>query len=289
MVDEVKPIQWFPGHMAKTRRLIADNLKLVDVVVEMIDARLPFSSRNPLINETIGSKPRVLVMAKADLAEEELTRSWIGYFREQGVSAIPCELKGKSAARDAKAVSDSIRARAGEMLARRAARGINDRTVRVMITGIPNVGKSTLINQFSGKASARTADRPGVTKGKQWIRLDNDLELLDTPGVLWPNLEDREGAKKLAVSGAVGENAYSDLDLSLWAIEWLSARRPGRILARYGVEEGTESFMVLSEIGRKRGLLRKGGVVETDKAAVIVIDELRAGKLGRITWDEPSR
>ena len=340
MTSETESIQWFPGHMAKTRRLMTENLRLVDVVVEMIDARLPQSSRNPLINELAGAKPRVLVMAKADLAEEAYNRAWVAFFREQGIAAIPCDLKGKNASRDIKAVAEEIRARSLPALARRSARGINDRTVRAMITGIPNVGKSTLINRFSGRTSAKTADRPGVTKGKQWVKMENDIDLLDMPGILWPNLEDREAARKLAVTGAIGENAYSQLDLVLWAISWLRARRPGRIESRYGVDETTgekrladyeaqagldpgasqrladpsradlnrvdpgrvsednragedirtydnESLTVLENIGRKRGFLRKGGVVELDKTAAVALDELRGGKLGRITWDEP--
>jgi ribosome biogenesis GTPase A len=294
-------------------------------------------------------------MAKADLAEEGHNRAWASFFLERGLVAIPCDLKGKNAKRDIKAVSEKIREQTKEIVAKRVARGINDRTVRAMITGIPNVGKSTLLNQFSGKASARTADRPGVTKGKQWIRLDNDLELLDMPGILWPNLEDRDGARKLAVTGAIGENAYSRLDLTIWAVTWLREHRPGRLTARYGVNEtidagrlslysdglardvksdvfspisadasdsvnaggfdsantgefdsmsasghdsgymadddsgayDMESLIILEDIGRKRGFLRKGGVVELDKTAVVVLDEIRGGKLGRITWDEP--
>ena len=325
-------IQWFPGHMAKTRKLITENLRLVDVVVEMLDARLPLSSRNPLLDEMIGDKPRVLVLAKGDLAEDVYNKAWVAYFRRQGLTAVACDFKGANPKRDIKAVTEGLRSQASGLMAKRQSRGIRDQVIRVMITGIPNVGKSTMINLFAGKARTETADRPGVTRGKQWIRLDKDLELLDMPGILWPNLEDREGARKLAVTGAIGENAFSQRELALWLIRWLKENRPGRLHTRYGIDEdmdgsvgmneslgrrvdGDEDCMawgredlryedeseapedawltdvsaiaMLEAIGRRRGLLRKGGVVEMDKAAVILLDELRGGKLGRITWDEP--
>ena len=311
---------------------MTDNLKLVDVVVEIVDARLPQSSRNPLIHDLIGEKPRALVMAKSDLAEEAYNKAWVAHFRELGYAAIACDFKGGNSKNEIKAMTDRLRTQARDILDRRQKRGIQNRTVRAMITGIPNVGKSTMINLIAGKAMTDTADRPGVTRGKQWIRLASDLELLDMPGILWPNLEDREGARKLAVTGAIGDNAYSHEELAWWLIAWLRTHRPGRLLERYGVsetaadyaeeaaalaemaawdmdrmlgleahgrqvdadgspseEDGHKDFIsqvILQAIGRRRGLLRKGGVVETDKAAVILLDELRGGKLGRITWDE---
>ena len=316
MADQT--IQWFPGHMAKTRKLMADNLKLVDVVLEILDARLPFSSRNPLIDELIGEKPRLLVLAKADLAEEGYNKSWAAYFRSRGMAAITCDLKGTNSKMEIKAVVDGIRGQTGDIITRRQARGISSRVVRAMVTGIPNVGKSTLINLLAGRARTETGDRPGVTKGKQWIRLEQDLELLDMPGILWPNLEDKDGARKLAATGAIGENAYHPLELALWLIAWLREHRPGRLSGRYGVpESGLEkeiadimnhwqeerelseaegpeegetdvlSLAILEAVGKRRGFLRKGGLVERDKAAVMLLDELRGGKLGRVTMDEP--
>ena len=336
-------IQWYPGHMAKTRRLMNDNLKLVDVVVEIVDARLPNSSRNPLIDSLIGAKPRVLLMAKADLAEEEYNKAWIAHFYGKGLVAIACDLLGGNRKNSSRTVTDMLRRQASAILAKRKSRGIKDTVIRAMVTGIPNVGKSTMINLMAGKTKADTADRPGVTKGKQWIRLDNDIELLDMPGILWPNLEDKEGAKKLAANGAIGENAYNQEELAVWVITWLCYYKPGRLMDRYDVPETvteyqynnrmghtpeasgeidenhlikkwdadiigkpvleyfsdktdevnihahrkeSESEMILEAIGRRRGLLRKGGYVETEKAAAILLDELRAGKLGRITWDE---
>ena len=305
-------IQWYPGHMAKTRRLMADNLKLVDVVVEMLDARLPQSSRNPLINEMIGEKPRLLVLAKADLAEEAYSKAWLAYFRKEGLAAALCDFKNANPKTEMKAVTDGLQSQAAGLLARRQSRGITNRVIRAMVTGIPNAGKSTMINLLAGRAMTETADRPGVTRGKQWIRLGQDLELLDMPGILWPNLEDREGARKLAVTGAIGDNAYSQRELALWLIGWLREHRPGRLAERYSVAEAVgeigvadevadgvadseemleredpASVALLEAIGRRRGLLRKGGIVELDKTAVVLLDELRGGKLGRITWDEP--
>jgi len=308
----MEQIQWFPGHMAKTRKLMADNLRLVDVVVEILDARLPQSSRNPLIDGMIGEKPRVLVLAKADLAEEVYTGAWITQFQQRGLTAIACNFKGPNPKAEIKRVTDALRAQARELLRKRQGRGIKDTTVRAMITGIPNVGKSTMINLLAGRTTADTADRPGVTRGKQWIRLELGLELLDMPGILWPNLEDREGARKLAATGAIGDNAYDPTELAVWLIGWLREHRPGRLAGRYGVVESGEggddavipvsyreddeaeaadmtSLSILEAIGRRRGLLRKGGIVEVDKAAVIVLDELRGGKLGRITWDDPDK
>ncbi|MDR1194714.1 MAG: ribosome biogenesis GTPase YlqF [Peptococcaceae bacterium] len=335
-------IQWFPGHMAKTRRLIADNLGLVDVALELLDARLPQSSRNPLLNELLGAKPRVLVLAKADLAEEDRTKDWLAYFRRQGLGALACDLKGGNPKGEIKAISEALRRQAEDILSRRSRRGITNKVIRAMVTGIPNAGKSTLINLCAGGGRTATADRPGVTKGKQWIRLGADLEMLDMPGILWPDLRDREGARKLAVTGAIGDNAYDTEELALWLIRWLRQNRPGRLASRYGVAEDDAGLVVddagqsdreaagekggagqrerddaepaadgaglagerddaepatddaglaeniLALIGRRRGFLRKGGLVETGKTAVMLLDELRGGKLGRVTWDDPA-
>lgn len=294
-------IQWFPGHMAKTRKLMQENLKLVDVVIEMMDARLPLSSRNPLIDGLVGDKPRLIVMAKSDLAESELTQEWIRYFQKQGWIAQTGQFKGGQPAQLKKQIAEAI-VRAGEkVLERRRSRGIVNQSLRVMVTGIPNVGKSTLINLFAGKAQAEIGDRPGVTRGKQWIRLSNNLELLDMPGILWPRIEDPDVAKKLAVTGAIGENAYDPATLCLWLIPWLVDHRPGRLEARYQVSEklsgesdalteypqGAATIALMEDIGRRRGLIRKGQVVELDKVAVMILDELRAGRLGPLTFESP--
>ncbi len=300
-------IQWFPGHMAKTRKLMTENLRLVDVVVEMVDARLPMSSRNPLIDDLIGAKPRLIIMAKEDLAESEMTKAWIRNFEAAGWPAIAGNFRTTNPKILIKLLTAGIEKQAEQVLERRRNRGIMNTSIRVMVTGIPNVGKSTLINLFAGKARAETGDKPGVTRGKQWIRLEKDLELLDMPGILWPKIEDPEAARKLAVTGAIGDNAYDPMELSLWLIQWLRTHRPGRLTQRYGISEiVTESELgeemdvlredtsevkevhfILEAIARRRGFLRKGGHVELDKAAVMLLDELRGGKLGPVTWDDP--
>lgn len=294
-------IQWFPGHMAKTRKLMQENLKLVDVVIEMMDARLPLSSRNPLIDDLVGEKPRLVVMAKSDLAEAELTQAWIRYFQKLGWIALAGQFKGAPPAQLKKQIAEAIVRAGDKVLERRRSRGIVNQSLRVMVTGIPNVGKSTLINLFAGKAQAEIGDRPGVTRGKQWIRLDNNLELLDMPGILWPRIEDPDVAKKLATTGAIGENAYDPATLCLWLIPWLVDHRPGRLEGRYQVKEsleidaeelgdqprGAATIALMEAIGRRRGLIRKGQIVELDKVAVMILDELRAGRLGPLTFETP--
>lgn len=277
-------IQWFPGHMAKARRLITENLKFIDVVVELADARLPESSRNPLLAELMGQKPRVLALTKEDLAEREFTKRWLAHYKKQGLAAIAIN-STRTAKNTRQEFLTLIRREAKEILAKRAAKGIINKTVRTMIVGIPNVGKSTLINMVAGRGATETGDRPGVTKGKQWIRLEGDIELLDMPGILWPKIEDPEVARKLAVSGAISDSTYNQEELAIWLLEWLQEVLPGRISDRYKiVEEGT-GYSLLENISRKRGFLRAGGIPELSKGAIMLIDEFRAGKLGSITLD----
>lgn len=277
-------IQWFPGHMAKARRLITENIKLVDVVVELADARLPESSRNPMFAELIGTKKRVLVLTKEDLAEKELTKKWLAYYRQAGLNVIA--LNSTRPSKNArKELLDAIRKEAQEILERKARKGIINKTVRTMIVGIPNVGKSTLINFVAGRGAAETGDKPGVTKGKQWIRLESDVELLDMPGILWPKIEDPEVGRKLAVTGAISDNIYDPEELAGWLLEWLAAHTPGRISQRYKMEEEGDGGQLLTAISRRRGFLRAGGEPDREKGAIMVIDEFRAGKLGNITLD----
>lgn len=278
-------VQWFPGHMTKARRLIVENLKLVDVVLELADARLPVSSRNPLLDELLGEKPRLLILTKEDLASGPLTKNWLSYFTSQGIVATSFSFQKRGSQR--KTILSLIRVQAQPVLAKRKAKGILNQTVRTMVVGIPNVGKSTLINYLRGKSAAETGDKPGVTKGKQWVRLKGDIELLDTPGLLWPKIEDREAALKLAASGAIGEKAYDPVDVAVWLIGWLKSNLPGSLGERYRVNEDRDSLTVLEDICRSRGFLFKGGEPEREKAAVILLDEFRAGKLGPITLDYP--
>jgi ribosome biogenesis GTPase A len=273
--------------MTKTRRLILEHVKLVDVVLELADARIPHSSRNPLADEWVENKPRLLIMAKADLAEPAQTRRWLAYFHHHGAEALGVSLTGKDMKHVRKSILEGIQNQAARALERRKSRGIVNTSVRVMVIGVPNVGKSTLINVFAGREKTETADRPGVTRGKQWIRLDRDLELLDTPGILWPKIEDPEAGFKLAATGAVGEGAYDAGQLALWLLNWLRINRPGRLESRYRVSESLDEPDLLEAITQKRGFLGKGGLAETVKGAVMILDEFRGGKLGPVTMDMP--
>jgi ribosome biogenesis GTPase A len=272
--------------MTKARKLILENMRLVDAVLELVDARIPISSRNPLLEEWAGSKPRLLMMTKADLAEPAMTNGWLRYYAASGTAAIAVSFLDKNAKNEKKRILENIRAQTAPILKKRGSRGIVNTSVRAMVIGIPNVGKSTWINFFAGREKTETADKPGVTRGKQWIRLEKDLELLDMPGILWPKIEDPETGLKLAVTGAVGEGAYDAPELARWLLDWLRTRRPGRLEARYGVDEDLAGPELLEAISRKRGFLRKGGLTESEKGAVMILDEFRGGKLGLITLDE---
>lgn len=278
-------VNWFPGHMAKTKKLIIEHLKLVDVVLELVDARLPASSRNPLLQELLGEKPSVLILNKADLAEEEETAQWLDYYSRQALPALVFDAVKNRNRQEKKQVLDLVKRQAQSVLARRKARGIMNHTIRLMVIGIPNVGKSTLINNLAGKGVTETADRPGVTRGKQWVRLEKEIELLDTPGILWPKFVDPVTGFKLAVTGAIKDTIYDPLELSLWLLGWLRQYKPGRIAERYKVEEKEEPVVLLREICRKRGLLIAGGEADLEKGAGILLTEFRGGKLGRITMD----
>lgn len=278
-------VQWFPGHMAKARRLITENVRLADVVVELADARIPASSRNPLLDELIGSGPRLLILIKEDLAEREGTGAWLEHYRASGLAALAVD-----AVRGSKNVKNGIlaavRKQAAGILGKRREKGIINKTVRMMVVGIPNVGKSTFINFLSGQGAALTGDKPGVTRGKQWVRLGKDIELLDMPGLLWPKIEDPEAGKKLAATGAVSDQVFDQLGIALWLLEWFKTRRPGRLQERYRVREEYSPAELLEEISRKRGFLKAGGIPDREKTAIMVIDEFRAGKLGTVTMDE---
>jgi ribosome biogenesis GTPase A len=272
--------------MTKARKLIIENMRLADVVLELTDARIPQSSRNPLLAEWAENKPRLLMMTKADLAEPAMTGRWLNHYVQGGTAAIAVSCLNKDAKNEKKRILESIRAQAAPILAKRKNRGIVNTDLRVMVVGIPNVGKSTWINFFAGGGKAETADRPGVTRGKQWIRLEKDLELLDMPGILWPRIEDPETGFKLAATGAVGEGAYDAAELARWLLDWLRANRPGRLEARYRVDEALDARSLLEAVSRKRGFLKKGGLTEYEKGAVMILDEFRGGKLGLITLDE---
>lgn len=279
-------IHWFPGHMAKARRVISEHLKLVDAVIELLDARIPASSANPMIKEIIQDKPRIIVLNKADLAEAEKTKQWIASFTAQGISVVSLEaVTGKGA----KGLVEKTEQAGAPVIAKQVAKGIRPRAVRAMILGIPNVGKSSLINRLLGTATVRTGDRPGVTRGQQWIKIGRNLELLDTPGILWPRMDDQAGAFKLAVTGAVPSDVYDHERVVKELLELLREHYPSRLLERYSLAEVfADNQELLAAIAKCRGCLRSGGVVDYEKAGMILLNEFRTGKLGRFTLDSPT-
>lgn len=278
-------IQWFPGHMAKARRQVTEQLKLIDVVIELVDARLPASSRNPMIDEIIAHKPRLIVLNKADMADERVTRKWIAYFEQKGFKAISINAQ---AGQGMKEITAACKELVKEKFDRMIAKGVNPRAVRALIVGIPNVGKSTLINKIAKKNIAKTGDRPGVTTAQQWIKVGKELELLDTPGILWPKFEDELVGLRLATSGAIKDAILNLQDVAVYALRFLSAHYPEKLKERYNLTHLSEDIVELfDEIGKRRGCLLSGGIIDYDKTAEVVLRDLRAGKLGRITFEEP--
>lgn len=279
-------LQWYPGHMAKTRRLIEENLKMIDVVVEILDARIPFSGRNPNFDDIIKNKPRLLVMNKADLADRRRTDMWIEWYRKQGLVVIPISC---ATGMGINKVLSSARELVRERIERDAEKG-RTRTLKLMMVGIPNVGKSSLINRLLGKASTKTGDRPGVTKGKQWLRIKGDAELLDTPGILPPKFEDQELAKRLAYTGAIRDEIMNTELLAYSLCEYLRDEYPAEVCERYKIKDdisSLEGYEVLELIGRRRGFVISGGEVDMERAANMVLDELRGCKIGNITLEVP--
>jgi len=278
-------IQWYPGHMTKASRMIRDQLKLVDVVIELLDARIPHSSANPVMEDIIAGKPRVIALNKADLADPVVTEQWLMFFRSRGLLAVALDsMIGKGF----QTLTNQTEKCAATKLQALSAKGIRPRAVRAMILGIPNVGKSSLINRLLGTAAARTADKPGVTRGKQWIKVGKELELLDTPGVLWPKFEDQEVAFKLAATGAISDDVFDVEQVVHKLVYLLRTNWPERLVARYNLEGPLpdDDGAVLELIGTRRGCLRSGGTIDHDKAGRILLNEFRSGKLGLITLDD---
>ncbi|MBU7005452.1 ribosome biogenesis GTPase YlqF [Phosphitispora fastidiosa] len=281
---ELDTIQWFPGHMVKARKMVQENLKLVDIVVELLDARIPLSSRNPDIDSILEKKPRIVVLNKADLANDSQTEQWSRWFREgNGLQCVALDSQqGKGIGRLI-GLGQELAVQINKKL---ATKGRKPRAVRMMMVGIPNVGKSSLINKLAGKGYTRTGDRPGLTRGKQWIRVGRGLELLDTPGILWPKFEDPEVGFRLAVTGAIKDEIINIEQITVKLINFLTAASPDTLINRYKLGEvGPDPYETLRLIGAKRGCLVSGGNVDTFKAAVIVLNEFRGGKLGRFTLD----
>ena len=278
-------IQWYPGHMTKTRRQIEADLKQVDAVCEIVDARIPMSSRNPDIDAICGSKPRILVLNRMDLADPNATKRWAAYFKSRGMAVLATDCKSRKGIAD---FTPAARAACAEKLERDAKRGMN-RPLRVMVVGIPNVGKSTLINQISGRKGAKAENRPGVTRGKQWVTVDAGLQLLDTPGILWPKFEDPDVGMMLAYTGAVKEGVIDIEELACRLVELLHKYYPQALLERYQVEapDGTPGWELVELAGRKRGYLVSGGEVNTERMSKVLLDEFRSGKLGKFTLEMP--
>ncbi|GMX62194.1 ribosome biogenesis GTPase YlqF [Paenibacillus elgii] len=284
-------IQWFPGHMTRARRQIQEKLKLIDMAIELLDARVPLSSRNPMIDEILQNKPRLVLLNKHDLADPEVTRRWIEFFAEQGLKAIPIDSVGGNPVKEIMQRSKEL---LSEKIQAQLRKGMNPRAIRALIVGIPNVGKSTLINRMAGRKIAATGDKPGVTKGQQWIKVGTEMELLDTPGILWPKFEDQSVGLRLAATGAIKEEILQVEEIALFAMRYLTEHYAQSVKERFGVDEipqdpaDTDAIVALMEaVGRKRGALMSGGRVDLEKASLAILRELRAGKLGRISLEAP--
>lgn len=282
---EVFPVvHWFPGHMAKATRMIKDYVKKVDVVIELLDARIPRSSANPVITEVVGQKPHIIVLNKVDLADAKATKAWTEFFTAQGITVLAIDSKtGKGKKQLVKAVERLSK----PIIDKWTAKGIRSRSVRTIILGIPNVGKSTLINSLAGAAATRTADKPGHTRGQQWVKIGKNLELLDTPGVLWPKLEDQRAAARLAMTGAISDDVYDLEAVMKQLLTQLTEQARDVLMGRYKLKEEhlVSTDTLLDAIGRKRGCLVSGGVVDLDKARRIILNDYRSAKLGLLTLD----
>ena len=276
--------QWYPGHMTKARRMMQENIKLIDLIIELVDARVPLSSRNPDIDELGKNKARLILLNKSDLADERYNEQWSAYFQKKGFYVV--KVNAKSGA-GLKSIQGVIQEACKAKIERDRRRGIKNRPIRAMVVGIPNVGKSTFINSYAGKACAKTGNKPGVTKGKQWIRLNKTLELLDTPGILWPKFEDQEVGKRLAFIGSIKDEILNLEELSLELLDYIRTNYPGLLNTRYGIEEEGTPVSLLEAVADKRKCLIRGQEIDYAKAAGIVMEEFRNGKIGRITLEFP--
>ena len=277
-------LQWYPGHMTKAKRQMQEDLKLIDLIIELVDARIPLSSRNPDIDELGKNKARLILLNKSDLADERYNEQWSVYFQKKGFYVV--KVNAKSGA-GLKSIQGVIQEACKAKIERDRRRGIKNRPIRAMVVGIPNVGKSTFINSYAGKACAKTGNKPGVTKGKQWIRLNKTLELLDTPGILWPKFEDQEVGKRLAFIGSIKDEILNLEELSLELLDYIRTNYPGMLNTRYGIEEEGTPVSLLEAVADKRKCLIRGQEIDYAKAAGIVMEEFRNGKIGRITLEFP--
>lgn len=297
MEEKKTAINWYPGHMTKARRMMEEDIKLVDLVIEIVDARIPLSSRNPDIDKLARNKSRIILLNKSDLADDAVTDEWISYFKEKGFYCLKLNSRLNTGNR---AVNSLITTACADKIERDKKRGINNRTIKAMIVGIPNVGKSTFINSFTGRKSAKTGNKPGVTKGKQWIRIGGSVELLDTPGILWPKIEDRNVGERLAMIGSINDQILNIEELALEIIKFLNKNYKKMLFDRFDITENifenvdTETMMnpenatalcIMDYIAGKRGCLKKGGDIDYEKAAGCILDDFREGKIGRISLE----
>ncbi len=276
-------IQWYPGHMTKAKRMMQEDIKLIDLVIELLDARIPVASRNPDIDSLAANKSRLVLLNKADLADERVTNEWVEYFNQKGIPVVKLDSRSRNGM---KQVQNAIMEACKAKLERDRRRGIVNRPVRAMVAGIPNVGKSTFINSFAGKACAKTGNKPGVTKGKQWIRLNKNVELLDTPGILWPKFDDEAVGTNLAFIGSVNDQILNLTELAYELVSFILVNYPGAVNSRYGVEE-TEPNKIFEDIATAKSCLKKGGELDIDKVVAMITDDFRSGKLGRISLERP--
>ncbi len=275
-------IQWYPGHMTKAKRQMQEDIKLIDIVIELVDARVPISSKNPDIDTLAKGKSRLMLLNKSDLADKEQTKRWENYYKEKGCFVLALDSRGT---KGVKAVTDVIMQACKEKIERDRKRGIINRPVRAMIVGIPNVGKSTFINSYAGKACTKTGNKPGVTKGKQWIRLNKNVELLDTPGILWPKFEDQSVGVKLAIIGSIKDDILDIRELAWSLVKLLTSSYPGILNKRYNVSEDCDTIEILEQIALARGCKSKGDQLDIDKASKLLLDDFRSAKLGALTLD----
>lgn len=278
--------QWYPGHMTKAKRTMQEDIRLIDVVIELVDARIPISSKNPDIDTLANNKSRIILLNKSDMADPEFLTDWIQYYENEGYLALAVNAKQKSGLKQVNAL---IQKACQEKIERDRKRGILNRPVRAMIVGIPNVGKSTFINSFAGRACTKTGNKPGVTKGKQWIRLNKQVELLDTPGILWPKFEDQTVGQHLAFIGSIKDELIQSTELALDLIEFLATFYPGVLADNYSLTEEKPKVEILRQLAENRGCIQKGNEPDYDKAAFMLLDDFRNARLGRITIERPAK
>lgn len=274
--------QWYPGHMTKAKRMMQEDIKLIDLVIEILDARVPLSSRNPDIDTLANNKSRIIILNKYDLADEKVTSGWVNYFKNKGFYVVTINSRSGQGVKN---INNIVKEACQKKIERDRARGIKNRPVRAMVVGIPNVGKSTFINSYAKKACTKTGNKPGVTKGKQWIKLSQTLELLDTPGILWPKFENMEVGLRLAFIGSIKDEIINTEELAIELIKFLKSNYPGAIGKRFGIDENIDNILMLDEIAKTRKLLLKGNELNVEKAAAVLIDEFRSGQLGRISLE----